>query len=77
MLVRCFTYFLHRDWSQIDLHPRCSKFTINFYRSVELLPSGCNLGETFCQKTCNAIGRRYGICLDGYEVNISDGSNYV
>ena len=30
----------------------------------DLLPSRCNLGESFCEGTCNAIGRTGGKCLE-------------
>ena len=28
-----------------------------------LLPSRCDLGESFCEKTCNSIGRTGGKCV--------------
>ena len=30
----------------------------------DLLPSRCNLGEAFCEGTCNAIGRKGGKCVE-------------
>ena len=29
-----------------------------------LLPSRCDLGESFCQATCNSIGRTGGKCIE-------------
>ena len=31
----------------------------------EILPSRCTLGKSFCEGTCNAIGRRSGACEKG------------
>ena len=50
------------------LHYRCSERSIDLDAFRELLPSRCDVGETFCKSTCLAIGRRSGKCVDGPEV---------
>ena len=44
---------------------RCSERPISFAEFREILPSRCTLGESFCQGTCHAIGRRDGSCEYG------------
>ena len=44
---------------------RCSERAISFAEFREILPSRCTLGESFCQGTCHAIGRRDGSCEYG------------
>ena len=44
---------------------RCSERPISFAEFREMLPSRCTLGESFCQGTCHAIGRRDGSCEYG------------
>merc|ERR1739849_39155 len=38
----------------------CSERSISLSNLRDLLPSRCNLGESFCKGTCNAIGRLEG-----------------
>merc|ERR1719219_2443841 len=42
----------------------CSERSISLSDLRGLLPSRCNLGESFCEGTCNAIGRTGGKCLE-------------
>ena len=41
---------------------RCSEQDFNLLES--LLPSRCDLGESFCAGTCHSIGRKTGICVN-------------
>lgn len=47
---------------------RCSELPFDFDALRESLPSRCDLGESVCQGTCNAIGRKTGKCVGGAEV---------
>merc|ERR1711934_968389 len=42
-----------------------NKLTISIADFREILPSRCTLGKSFCEGTCNAIGRRTGACETG------------
>merc|ERR1711962_713855 len=44
-----------------DCH--CSERSISVNVFKALLPSRCNLGESFCEGTCNSIGRTGGKCV--------------
>ena len=47
---------------------RCSELPFDLDDLRESLPSRCDLGESVCQGTCNAIGRKTGKCVGGSEV---------
>ena len=62
-----------KNKSQISyLAFRCSEKDIDFKAFRELLPSRCTLGESFCEGTCNAIGRKSGSCEYGEGCECSD-----
>ena len=57
----------------IDLylfHFRCSELDFDLEAFKELLPSRCDLGLSFCQGTCHAIGSRDGVCNESFDVSI-------
>jgi len=45
----------------------CSELPFDLDDLRESLPSRCDLGESVCQGTCNAIGRKTGKCVGGAE----------
>ena len=42
----------------------CSEFSIDLDTLKALVPSRCDLDVEVCRRTCHAIGRREGMCLD-------------
>lgn len=42
----------------------CSEFYIDLDTLKALVPSRCDLDVEVCRRTCHAIGRREGMCLD-------------
>ena len=48
---------------------RCSELDFDLEVFKELLPSRCDLGLSFCQGTCHAIGSRDGVCDENFEVS--------
>ena len=42
----------------------CSEFLIDLDTLKALVPSRCDLDVEVCRRTCHAIGRREGMCLD-------------
>ena len=48
----------------------CSEQSISLDDIKALVPSRCDLGESFCVGTCNAVGRRGGSCANNEEGNM-------
>ena len=58
-LTRIFSGICDANWDCI-----CSEKSISLDNLRKLLPSRCDLGLSFCQATCNAIGRNNGTCTE-------------